>query len=58
MELFEASIETVVIRFFLMMAIIILTIALRVPFLAILAVPIFLSALLAIKLDFLDFKKH
>jgi hypothetical protein len=41
-----------------MMAIIILTIALRIPFLAILAVPIFLSALLAIKLDFLEFKNN
>jgi hypothetical protein len=49
MKAFETSIENVVYRFGLMMAIIIITIAARVPVLALLAVPVFLSAMLAVK---------
>jgi len=53
MTLFTASFETVFIRFVLMMATVIGSFTLGVPILAILALPIFLSALTAV-----SFKKE
>lgn len=48
MTFFTASLETVALRFFLMMAVIIGSFFGGVPYLAVLALPIFLSALAAV----------
>lgn len=48
MTFFTASIETVVLRFFLMMAVIVLTFAFGYPLLTFLGFPIFLSAMTAV----------
>lgn len=49
MQLFQANIKTVVFRYYLMMAVVVLSLFLNIPILAVLAAPIFLSALLAVK---------
>lgn len=48
MTFFTASFDTVVLRFCLMMASVIVPFVLGVPFLAIIALPIFLSAMTAV----------
>ena len=48
MTFFTASIETVALRFFLMMAVIIGSFFAGVPYLAILGLPIFISAIAAV----------
>jgi len=48
MHLFEATIKTVVMRFYLMMIIIVAALFLKIPLLALLAAPLFLSALLGV----------
>ena len=53
MRMFEASIGTVVLRFYLMMFVVIGSLFAGVPWLAVLAMPIFLSAMLGI-----SFKKE
>ena len=52
MKAFEASFETVILRFSLMMAVVIISFIAGLPFLALIAVPIFLSALMGIKFEF------
>lgn len=51
MRAFETTFDIVLYRFFLMMGVIIASFVLNVPFLALLAVPIFLSALLGLKFE-------
>lgn len=48
MTYFTASIQTIVLRFFLMMAIIIVAIFAGVPYLAILSLPVFISAMVGL----------
>jgi hypothetical protein len=48
MILFTASIQTVIIRYYVMMAVIILTFTLGYPLLTLLGFPIFLSAITAV----------
>jgi hypothetical protein len=50
MQLFQASIKTVVLRFYLMMVVVCAALFLHIPLLALLAAPIFLSALLGIRI--------
>ena len=52
MKLFNMSLSTMMFRFYLMMAIVIVPIFAGVPVLAILALPIFLFALLGIQFSF------
>jgi len=49
MQLFKASIKTVVLRYYLMMALVFVALFGKMPLLAILAAPLFLSALMAVK---------
>lgn len=51
MKFFEASIETIVIRFYIMMAAVIIPFLIGIPALAIIALPIFLSALMGVKFN-------
>lgn len=48
MTLYTASFETVILRFALMMATVLVAFLINLPFLALLALPIFLSAMMAI----------
>ena len=50
MQLFQANIKTVVLRYYLMMAVVLISLFLNIPILAVIAVPLFLSALLAVKI--------
>lgn len=50
MQLFQANIKTVILRYYLMMAVVFVSLFLHIPILAILAAPLFLSALLAVKI--------
>lgn len=52
MKFFALEIDKIIIRYYLMMAAVIAPFMLGVPLLAILAVPIFLSALMGIKFEF------
>lgn len=52
MKMFETSFENVIYRFALMMTIVLVAISAGAAYLAILAVPVFLSALLGIKFEF------
>jgi len=47
----NASFSTVILRFYLMMAFVIIPFVLGVPYLAILSLPVFLSALLGLTFD-------
>lgn len=58
MKFFEASIETIVIRFYMMMAAVIIPFMIGIPVLAIIALPIFLSALMGVKFDWRTSKKE
>lgn len=49
MKPFEIQIDTLIIRFYLMMAVIIGSFFAGVPYLALLALPIFLSAMMGVK---------
>lgn len=49
MKFFEASLGTIVTRFYLMMAVIIVAVFAKIWLLAYLALPIFLSAMLGVK---------
>ncbi len=51
MKFFEASIETIVIRYYIMMAAVIIPFVVGYPAFALLAVPIFLSALMGISFN-------
>ncbi len=51
MKAFETTFDNVLYRFSLMMLIVILSFTLSVPFLALLAVPVFLSAILGVKFE-------
>lgn len=51
MRAFEASFETVILRFFLMMTVIIVAFVAGAAYLALIAVPIFISAMMAVKFD-------
>ena len=51
MKLFEANLATVVTRYYLMMAVIMIGVFTNAWWVAILGLPIFLSAILAIKFD-------
>lgn len=48
MRLFEASIETIILRYYLLMAVTIIPVVIGIPMLAILALPVFLSALMGV----------
>lgn len=52
MKFFELEIDKIIIRYYLMMAAVIVPFLIGVPLLAILALPIFLSALMGIKFEF------
>jgi len=49
MKFFEVSLDKVIMRFFAMMVTVIVPFLLGVPYLAILACPVFLSAMLGVK---------
>jgi len=51
MKFFEASIETIIIRYYVMMSAVIIPFVIGVPTLALIAVPIFLSALMGISFN-------
>lgn len=51
MKLFELSISTLIIRYYLMMAIVIVSFFIGMPILSILALFVFFSALVAVKFD-------
>lgn len=48
MKFFEASVETIIIRYYVMMAVVIIPFVIGIPILAVVALPIFLSALMGI----------
>lgn len=48
MTYFTASIQTIVLRFFLMMAIVIVAIFAGAPYLAVLSLPVFISAMVGL----------
>ena len=50
MKFLSASLETVLLRYYLMMAVVLAAFYLNIPWLAILAAPIFFSAILGIKI--------
>ena len=52
MKLFEANIETVIIRYYLVIALTLIPFFLGIPIYALLAVPVFLSALLGVSFNY------
>jgi len=48
MKMFDASVESIIWRFYLLMAVVIVPFTIGVPILALLALPVFLSALLGV----------
>lgn len=52
MKLFEANFDTILWRFYLLMTVVIGSFLVGVPLLALLALPIFLTAMLGISFDF------
>lgn len=50
MQLFQANMKTVVLRYYLMMAVVMIALFGKMPLLALLAAPLFLSALLGVKI--------
>lgn len=50
MKMFEAKFGTIVLRYYLMMAVVVGAFFFDLPFLAILAIPIFLSAMMGVSL--------
>ena len=50
MQLFQANIKTIVLRFYLMMVVVCAALFLKIPLLALLAAPLFLSALLGVRI--------
>ena len=51
MKAFELNIATLMIRFYLMMAIIIISFSIGLPWLAYLAFPVFMSCLMGVKIE-------
>ncbi|MDA8692456.1 hypothetical protein N9L92_00225 [Saprospiraceae bacterium] len=51
MKFFKATFDVIVLRFYLMMAIVVLSYVADLKFLAILALPVFLSAMMGIKFE-------
>lgn len=58
MKLFKASFTTIILRYYLMVFIVVSAYVVNMEFLAILALPIFLSAIMGVKIDKWPIKKY